>query len=317
MFCRGYTLKGDKCKRRVSQGNYCYLHKYTKTQAKYANMPQKSTIRDNFVDLSPETVGELNTIEDKRRYILRTLLSKDCFSDNRWKRDNIAEQLTSVSDVESVTGYGNKPLFIETCSNSYNNCRPQDMEKNMFLFEAFLKAGVDVNMTYKDETPLKMAFMYHDGARPTRRRIDALISAGANINHRDENGRTTLIFICREITENEGKYDRNCMRVVMDVNISILLENGANKDDKDNFGKTALDYLEEYKWHNKTIEKAVEILKGNVETNSKHEDVSCSICKKMSAPLDLSEFLSRKDVCFSCSTNYVLAPFYSIGYFKD
>lgn len=65
--------------------------------------------------------------------------------------------------------------------------------------------------------------------------VKMLINEGANINESNINGTTALMYAKTNLAEEDFDF------------LNILIDNGANIVQKDNFGKTVLDYISEQK----------------------------------------------------------------------
>jgi ankyrin repeat protein len=117
---------------------------------------------------------------------------------------------------------------------------------NLKVISALIDAGADVDEAgaepnFRGKTPL----MYAGKALLLNEElINVLVNAGANVNARDENGGTPLIYAA--INSHTSKA------------VAALIKSGANVNDATNYGSTALMYAAQYNLYVDTIEILLE-----------------------------------------------------------
>jgi hypothetical protein len=195
---------------------------------------------------------------------------------------------------------GNNPYFLEDIQNA---------KKAIFLL---LSLGADPNVVDKrGKTPLFHALMDNTGTEVKREVLRLLLEWGADIHHTYTDDQDLLIFFCSELSQHFSCYENNAMYVVVDENVSWLLEHGADPRRKDKHGKTAVDHLKAYEWHNKSVPKAIAILEGKDVACSTSKPLICSRCKRNYSPLAQRDWDGHL-ICKTCYTDLVLAPFRGI-----
>jgi len=104
-------------------------------------------------------------------------------------------------------------------------------------------------------------------------KIIAALNHGANVNAKNEDGKTPLMIVstCDEELLDKPAYQTNIdIEIKADI-IELLIESGADfhmKNDKDE-GKTALDYAKDTNFHEITCPEIVNLLE---DYNQRHED---------------------------------------------
>lgn len=104
-----------------------------------------------------------------------------------------------------------------------------EFNPNPEVINALIQAGADVNRKHNGITPLMSAAELNSNPEV----IKALLQAGANVNEADKDGTTPLICAARQHRSSEV--------------IKVLIEAGADVKQKDCHGRTAFDYLQEYR----------------------------------------------------------------------
>jgi len=232
----------------------------------------------------------------------------------------IVDNLDSMDSINDPLFFLSKrcdPMIIELVQMDNNPYFRKEISFSKTLLRLILGFGADVNVEdKKGRTSLFYALMYNDGTNLKRGIVNILIENGADLCHIDCNGQTPLLFLCSEMTNHQSYYPSNCMRIVVDENISLLLRKGVNKDAQDSKDKTALDYLKEYDWRNKSVPMAISILKGEKEP-VEGEIFDCPRCKLNKSVLGKMEWSDGMIICSDCHTDMVLAPFEAIpGFFS-
>ena len=156
------------------------------------------------------------------------------------------------------------------------------------IARALIKAGADINMKNEDgRTPLIIATSYsHTGT------VRVLIEAGVDVNMSDNEGKTALMW-ARAVCQ-------GCSDIV-----KMLLEAGADVNVQDKAGKTALMWAAEFNWNDETVLSLIEA-GANVDFMDNHgrsvlmyhkENIAMAILEsgaEFNADTSLFQFLSMQ-----------------------
>jgi ankyrin repeat protein len=172
---------------------------------------------------------------------------------------------------------GRAPQMVETIVTTVNDNNPPEFwTSNGHLQDGFeicvreaypgtvrtlldLRRAGKVNIDVKNELMLNTCSYYgdHCPADDINKTIKYVIEAGANVNARDENGKTALHLVCGHYNEEEGddedKKDKEPSQLLEIV--KYLLDVGANWTLQDNEGNTALHDA----WHESAMEHLVSV----------------------------------------------------------
>lgn len=147
------------------------------------------------------------------------------------------------NDVNVVNEYTGLNLLQTTV------CSDDNPKGKMKIIDFLLSKGIDINYLESRDKMNALHILYSlviDGSKEFLFAVTKkLIEGGININQRDGYGAiplSYLISVCQLDTEDLKEL------------FEYLLEKGADYDSKDNYGKTCLDYANEFSWRKGFVE---------------------------------------------------------------
>lgn len=143
----------------------------------------------------------------------------------------IASSLVKAgANINETDNFGKSALSYAAESNALD------------AMEALIKEGADAGIRLENGRTVLMQSLNH-WREFSRECMDCILGTGVDVNARDNEGKTALIWAASICHENRNKESREYFEYA----VNRLLKAGADKTIKDNFGKTAFDYAKEQK----------------------------------------------------------------------
>lgn len=222
--------------------------KYPHVFRKLVQLWNTESITDYFTSLLIDTRGGRKGFDDDAFKDIHRLYK---FRDQENLR-LAEEKAMAIKELESIGLQFNNTEFLKTVSNG-----------NQRLVDLFIKAGINVNA--KDEmgdSALKIAFRKQYSII-----ANILVKAGADIDIHDDNGLPLLLGLCSKNSRTYSEMARHIIMMGVDVNtrdrngwtplmfaiqttnddlVMLLLEHGANPTLKTNKGDNAIDLAKKF-----------------------------------------------------------------------
>lgn len=138
--------------------------------------------------------------------------------------ESVPYLIEAGADLNALNGKGESPLMLAV--SRHGSCYPE-------IIKTLLEAGADPNLIGGDGTT---ALMFA-AAGEVRENVDLLLTAGAEVHHRDSRGRDALMYAAMPVRESGGQLVHSESSAVI-----RLLAAGADPRRRDSDGFSALSY---------------------------------------------------------------------------